>query len=126
MFYPSPGNDKPTIQELSRFVIHQYATQWKDVGALLGLQDYKIANIASDYRNQCVDACREMLSLWLRSNASPTWGKLDDTIKSLMAISSSKPKGSYVYMIYIAIFIVIVVLWYYLFYEVYKWLLYSK
>ena len=126
MFYSSQGNDKPTIQELSRFVIHQYAAHWKDLGALLGLKDYKIANIASDYRNQCVDACREMLRLWLQSNASPTWGKLDDTIKSLMAISSSKPRGSYFYMIYIAICIVIVMLWFYLFYEVYKWLLYSK
>ena len=96
MFYSSQGNAKPTIQELSRFVIHQYAAHWKDLGALLGLKDYKIANIASDYRNQCVDACREMLRLWLQSNASPTWGKLDDTIKSLMAILSSKQSGMFI------------------------------
>ena len=58
MFYSSQGNEKPTIQELSQFVIHQYAAHWKDLGALLGLKDNEIANIASDYRNQCVDACR--------------------------------------------------------------------
>ena len=93
MFYSSQGNDKPTIKELSQFVIHQYAAHWKDLGALLGLKDYKIANIASDYRNQCVDACREMLRLWLQNIASPTWGKLDYSIKSLMAILSSNPSG---------------------------------
>ena len=96
MFYSSQGNDTPTIQELSQFVIHQYAAHWKDLGALLGLKDYEIANIASDYRNQCVDACREMLMLWLQNIASPTWGKLDDSIKSLMAILSSKPSSMFI------------------------------
>ena len=90
------GNDKPTIQELSHCVIHQYAAQWKDLGAQLGLKDYEIANISSDYRNQCVEACREMLMLWLRNISSPTWGNLDDTIKSMMEILSSNPSGMFI------------------------------
>ena len=92
------GYDKPTIQELTQSVIHQYAAQWKDLGALLGLNDYDIANIASDYHNRCVGACREMLMLWLQDGASPTWGKLDDAIQSLMAVLSSNPSGRFVLM----------------------------
>ena len=93
------GYDKPTIQELSQHVIHQFAAHWKDLGALLGLRDYEIANIASDYRYQCVDSCREMLMLWLQNDASPTWGKLDDTIHSLMAILSYNPSGRFVHTV---------------------------
>jgi len=54
----------------------------------LRLNDYDIANISRDYPNRAVDACREMLSMWLRTVPSPTWGKLDDAIKSLRNVST--------------------------------------
>ena len=41
------------FKELNQFIAnHQYVAQWKDLGALLGLNNYDITNIASDYHNQ--------------------------------------------------------------------------
>ena len=74
-------------------VIHQHAAQWETLGALLGLQDYDIANISRDH-NQAVDACRKMLMVWLRSIPSPTWGKLDDAIRAMMIDSAPTLRGN--------------------------------
>ena len=75
-------------------VIHQHVEHWENLGILLGLQDYDIANIARDYPKS-VDACREMFTVWLQTVSSPTWGKLDDAINSLMTISTSRPTGKF-------------------------------
>ena len=65
------------------------------------MKDYDIANIAKDYRNRSVDACREMMILWLQTVPSPTWGKLDDAISLLMNTLTTKPYG----MLYIAAYV---------------------
>ena len=83
------------MQELSLHVIHQYASHWKDLGALLGLEDYHIANIAKDYHSHSVDACRKMLMLWLQHAPSPTWGKLADAIALLKMALASNPSGMF-------------------------------
>ena len=85
-------NDIPTFKEFSLNIIHQYAAHWEDLGALLELKPYKIAkiaNIARDHHNQFVDACREILMLWLQVDPSPTWGKLDAAIRSLVTTLAS-------------------------------------
>ena len=74
---------KPKLSELTCTVINQHAAQWEDLGALLGLEDYDIANIAKDYRNQSIDACRQMLIKWLQIDTLATWGKLYDAIELL-------------------------------------------
>ena len=43
-----------------------------------------------------MDACREMLMMWLQIIPSPTWGKLDDAIKSMMMASMQTPKGKHI------------------------------
>ena len=60
------------------------------------MKDYDIANISRDYPNRAVDACREMLMMWLQIIPSPTWGKLDDAIKSMMMASMQTPKGKHI------------------------------
>ena len=97
------GSDKPDLRELSLNVIRQYAAHWETLGALLGLKDYDIANISRDYPNRAVDACREMLMMWLQIIPSPTWGKLDDAIKSMMKASTSTPRGKHITVIVILI-----------------------
>ena len=87
------GNDKPTFNELSLNVIHQYAAHWETLGALLGLKDYDIANISRNYPNDAVRACRELMMMWLQNIPSPTWAKLEDAIKSLKRISISNQRG---------------------------------
>ena len=89
------GNDKPVLTELLSNVIPQHATHWEDLGALLGVEHHHIDVIARDYRNQSVNACKEMMINWLQTVPSPTWGKLEDAINSLKEILASKPSGMY-------------------------------
>ena len=93
--YRFSGTDKPNLSELLLTIIYQHAAHWETLGALLGLKDYHIANISRDYHNRSVDACREMLMMWLRVVPSPTWGKLDDAIKSIINASTSKARGMF-------------------------------
>ena len=76
--------------------MHQHAAHWEVLGARLGLKDYNIANISRDYPNWAVDACREMLMMWLQVTCSPTWGQLDDAINSMKNISTSDPQSKFI------------------------------
>ena len=60
------------------------------------MKDYDIANLTKDNPNRAVDACREMLMMWLKVIPSPTWGKLDDAIKSMMMVSMQTPRGKHI------------------------------
>ena len=64
-------------------VVYQYAAQWEQLGLALGLQYHDIAIISKDNPDQSVTCCRTVLEKWLQDVSSPTWGKLDDVIKSL-------------------------------------------
>ena len=92
--FASAGNDKPDLRDLYSNVIHQHAAHWENLGALLGLNNYDIANISRDH-NRAVDACREMLMMWLKDIPSPTWGTLDDAIRSMMKASAPSSRGKY-------------------------------
>ena len=67
-------------------VVYQYAAQWEQLGLGLGLQHYDIANISKDNAHnpdRSVTCFRTVLGKWLQNISLPTWGKLDDVIKSL-------------------------------------------
>ena len=81
------------LKDLLLNVISQYAAHWEELGTLLGVERCDIANISRDHPNRAVDACREMLIMWLRVIPSPTWGKLDDAINSLKKRLATKPSG---------------------------------
>ena len=77
-------------------VVHQYAAQWEQIGLKLGLQHYDIANISKDNAHnpdRSVTCFRTVLEKWLQTVPSPTWGKLDDVIKSLTIATVSTGSG---------------------------------
>lgn len=79
------------MRDLITNVIEQYAVYWKELGLKLGLQDYIIANIweSNVYNpNRIVACCTSILMKWLQIDPSPTWGKLNDVIKSFTATPS--------------------------------------
>jgi len=93
------GDDRPQLGDLLTNVVEQYAVHWEELGLKLGLKDYQLANISENNANRpsrrVETCCRDMLEKWLREISSPTWGKLDDVIKSLTtAPLSNHPKGS--------------------------------
>ena len=92
------GDDKPSLGDLYSNVVYQYAAQWEQLGLGLGLQQHDIAYISKDNAHnpdRSVTCCRTVLEKWLQEISSPTWGKLDDVIKSLtIAPVSTGHKGT--------------------------------
>ena len=74
-------------------VVQQYAVHWEELGLKLGLEEYHINNINEDNANrrdrQVETCCTDMLKKWLREIPSPTWGKLDNVIKSLPTVPAT-------------------------------------
>ena len=85
------GDDTPQLGELLTNIVEQYAVYWEELGRKLGLKDYQLANISENnasLRSRRVETCcRDVLEKWLKEISSPTWGKLDDVIKSLTTIA---------------------------------------
>ena len=81
------GEDIPQLGELLTNILEKYAVHWEDLGRKLGLENYQLDNISENNVNRqsrrVQTCCREVLEIWLREITSPTWGKLDDAIKSL-------------------------------------------
>ena len=85
--------------ELLTNIVEQYAVHWEEFGRKLGLMDYQLANIAKNHASlpsgRVETCCRTVLEKWLQEISSPTWGKLDDVIKSLtIAPVSTGHKGT--------------------------------
>ena len=74
------------MAELLTNVVEQHAVHWEELGRKLGLDNYQLANISENnltLKSRRVETCCEdVLVKWLH-NPSPTWGTLDDAIKSL-------------------------------------------
>ena len=93
------GDDTPQFGELLTNIVEQCAVHWEELGRKLGLKDYQLVNISENnvtLRSRRVETCcRDVLEKWLKEISSPTWGKLDDVIKSLtIAPVSTGHKGS--------------------------------
>ena len=88
------GDDRPDMRDLNRYIVEQQAAQWERLGLELGIKDYHIVNISKDNEhnpNRSVTCCRAILKQWLREIPSPTWGKLDDTVKKIKLPSTTSP-----------------------------------
>jgi len=69
-------DQKPSSKQLAKFVIPYCAYQWKILGDLLGVPEYKIRNIHSNHPTDVETCCREMLLAWLRRNDGVSWESL--------------------------------------------------
>ena len=94
------GDDTPQLCELLTNIVEQYAVHWEELGRKLGLKDYQLANISENHvtiRSRRLESCcRDVFEKWLKE-ISPTWGKLDDVIKSLTIVSVSTGHKGTVY-----------------------------
>ena len=95
------GTDIPQLSELLTNILEQYAVHWEELGRKLGLKEYQLVNISENnvtLRSRRVETCcRDVLEKWLREITSPTWGKLDDVIKSFTTASVSTGHKGTVY-----------------------------
>ena len=70
------GNDRPTERDFNIHVVPNYATKWRELGALLGLASSKLDIIEYDHPHSCEERCKAVLRKWLKIDVCATWGKL--------------------------------------------------
>ena len=71
-------NTRPTMRDLNRYVVKNYATGWYDIGIELGLELSVLKTIKRDNPQQSVDCLRETLDKWLTMNIDDaTWKTLE-------------------------------------------------
>ncbi|XP_065914025.1 protein NLRC3-like isoform X2 [Dysidea avara] len=72
----------PLLKDLYENITPQYATDWKVIGALLGLSKEKLKVIEHDNYHKAVSCCNAMLEEWLEVDHSASWNKLLSVIHS--------------------------------------------
>ena len=85
---PCPIETKrPTMKELNRYVVNQYAAYWRDIGFELDLECSKIDNIKANYF-KCEECLYEVLKAWLQLKDDATWKTLEIAIVNAKRIKS--------------------------------------
>jgi len=72
----------PLLEELYEHVTPLYATEWRTIGALLGLRSEDIKIIEYDNISGAVPCCNAMWQKWLEVDVTATWEKLFTAIRS--------------------------------------------
>ena len=86
---PCPIETKrPTMKELYRYVVNQYAIYWRDIGFELDLKCSKIDNIKAN-SFECEDRLYEVLKAWLEVKEDhATWKTLEVAIINVKRLKS--------------------------------------
>ena len=73
---------RPQLKHLAEHITPSYASQWKTLGILLDLRVGILSTIEHDYRNDCSEACNQMLIEWLEITTEANWQKIFNAIDS--------------------------------------------
>jgi len=68
----------------------KYATNWKQLGKNLNVQDEILKIIEKDYGPECEECCSRMLNQWIEVTPNATWGMLLEAV--------DKIEGMYIYL----------------------------
>ena len=77
----------------------QYATDWKEIGTLLGLRNGELKIIEYEHFKSVRDCWLTMLLKWLDDFPNTSWGQLITAIESLTNYSPTE-KGYYLTYVY--------------------------
>ena len=85
------------MKDLHRYITPNHATDWKEIGTLLGLHSEQLKIIECDHRLQVECRCNAMLKKWLQVDTEASWKKLFEAIRSLIdkppTISNAPKQG---------------------------------
>ena len=70
-------DDTPTMRDLNRYVVDNFAVDWKDIAIELGLSFDMIPAIERDNRYQTVACFQKTLHEWLIRDSTATWSTLE-------------------------------------------------
>ena len=74
----------PTLPDLLKELFGTVASNWENIGILLGIDDGLLSKIKADNHGESGNCLREMLRVWLKKvDPPPSWNLLVDTLKSL-------------------------------------------
>ena len=56
----------PTVDDVNELIVTQVAAKWQNLAIKLGVKDFLIDVVSKNNRNDCEQACQDMLKRWLR------------------------------------------------------------
>ena len=73
------------MKDLEEHVVTRFATQWRQLGYLLNIDQNSLDILQHDYPNDCKECCSRMLDDWLQENTKEitTWEILINAIDIL-------------------------------------------
>ena len=73
------------MKDLEEHVVTRFATQWRQLGYLLNIDQNLLDILQCNYPNDCEECCSRMLDAWLQQNTkeNTTWETLIDAIDKL-------------------------------------------
>ena len=79
------GKEKPQMKDIEDHVVAAVATQWRQLGNQLKVNQNSLDILQHDYPNNCKECCSRMLADWLDQNTheNTTWEILIDAIHRL-------------------------------------------
>ena len=81
--HATTGNRRPTLRDVQRHVIPNYAHKWRHLGTQLEFSEAELEIIFSNFRNDSEKCCRDLVSRWLSKNPNATWDQLLTAINNL-------------------------------------------
>ena len=72
----------PLLKDLYQYITPRYASQWKVIGTLLGIQSEELQTIEAGYPTNVQWCCNQMLQKWLSEDVSASWKDLFKVIES--------------------------------------------
>lgn len=80
-------NEIPSNEDLNRYIIGKYATDWCDIGMELGLDIDVLNTIEKDHHQQSILCLQKALDKWLMLNTdNATWKSLEIALTNINRI----------------------------------------
>ena len=74
---------RPTLRDVYKHVVPEYAHKWKCLGALLHFKQAELDIIFNNFRNDAEECCRSLLSRWLEKSPDASWDQLLSAIDDI-------------------------------------------
>ena len=97
------GNEKPELKDLYDYVAVKCASNWKQLGIILNINEDLLKIIEKDHLQNCEECCSKMLYDWLELTPDATWAMLLEAVDKVQSIQDNA-RGMYVHA-YLKVFI---------------------
>ena len=87
-FIPLVVNSQPKLKDLYNLITPEYATNWRNIGILLGIKKNTLDGIEQNCSSNVSWCCNELLEIWLENDADASWKKIIKVIDSSSVVST--------------------------------------